>query len=186
MTLFEYLAIAYSLVFGFAAMRLLGGLPSAIDAQRRYWVHLGFVLILLYSTASVFWVFWSYKNVEWDFLKFLLSLTSPACLFYLTATMVPENPAEVASWREHYYQVRLRYFLGVCCWSVAIAVSTTVLVDMPLTHPTRIASGLILATGGIGAVTDDPRVHGGMVFVIAAAFAVFSTSVLLQPGPLAR
>ena len=43
MTLFEYLAIAFSLVLSFAAMRLVAGLPYAVQADRRYWVHLVFV-----------------------------------------------------------------------------------------------------------------------------------------------
>jgi len=34
-TLFEYLAIAFSLVFSFAAVRLVGGLPYALEPGRR-------------------------------------------------------------------------------------------------------------------------------------------------------
>ena len=37
MTLFEYLAIAFSLVLSFSAMRLVAGLPYAAHPNRRYW-----------------------------------------------------------------------------------------------------------------------------------------------------
>ena len=40
MTLFEYLAIAFSLVFSFIAARLVAGLPHALDSSRRYFVYL--------------------------------------------------------------------------------------------------------------------------------------------------
>ena len=36
MTLFEYLAIAFSLVFSFAAVRLVGGLPAALARGRGF------------------------------------------------------------------------------------------------------------------------------------------------------
>ena len=54
MTLFENLAIAFSLVFSFTAMRLLSGLPEAMRASRRYWVHLVYVCTALIATAIVF------------------------------------------------------------------------------------------------------------------------------------
>jgi hypothetical protein len=39
MTLFEYLAIAFGLLFSMTALRLVGGLPAALDPDRRFWVH---------------------------------------------------------------------------------------------------------------------------------------------------
>ena len=77
MTLFEYLAIAYSLVFSFAALRLVAGLPHAIDASRRYFVHVGHVYIVLFATVGTFWTLWSVRDLEWTFARFLLQLAGP-------------------------------------------------------------------------------------------------------------
>ena len=62
MTLFEYLAIAFSLVFSFSAMRLVAGLPYAAQANRRYWVHLVFVSAHLLLTAVGFWNLWNFRD----------------------------------------------------------------------------------------------------------------------------
>jgi hypothetical protein len=117
-TLFEYLAIAFSLVFSFAALRLVAGLPHAIAANRRYNVHVTHVFILLFATAAVFWAFWSARNVEWTFPRFLIQLAGPAALYFLACTLIPDEPVSVMSWRDYYFAVRRRYFgdlhMGTC------------------------------------------------------------------------
>ena len=59
MTLFEYLAIAFGLLYSVAALRVLGGLPVAMVPQRRYFPHLLLTFILLLFIATSFWSFWS-------------------------------------------------------------------------------------------------------------------------------
>ena len=80
MTLFEYLAIAFSLLFSFTVMRLLAGLPPAAQPGRRYWVHLTFTCAQLAGTVATFWAFWSYRNATWTLPKFILVLASLRCL----------------------------------------------------------------------------------------------------------
>ena len=121
MTLFEYLAIAYSLVLSFAAMRLIEGLPYAFDPARRYWVHVIFVCSALLSCLSSFWVFWSFRDVAWDFSLFLLALMSPGVIYFIACTLVPRNAPDVESWREYLLSVRVRYFLAVACFVVVAA-----------------------------------------------------------------
>ncbi len=115
MTLFEYLAIAFSLVFSFTAIRLVGGLPFAFDGTRRYWIHLVVIGLQLGCVAGGFWGFWSYRDVVWSFPKFLLALSGPGVFYFLATTLVPESPSQVASWRDYYYSVRVPYFVGFSC-----------------------------------------------------------------------
>ena len=114
MSLFEYLAIAFSLVFSFSAMRLVSGLPHALDPTRRYWVHVSLVFLQLLSTAGIFWGFWSYRDVEWTFPRFLLALASPVVVYFNACTLIPEASASVESWRTYYFAARKRYFMGIC------------------------------------------------------------------------
>ncbi len=116
MTLFEYLAIAFSLVFSYSGLRLIGGLPSATRSPQRYWVHLCFVFFQLTVTLSAFWGFWNFRDVEWTFLSFAFALMSPATIYYGACVIVPENPAEIESWHDYYFSVRKTYFVGLCCW----------------------------------------------------------------------
>ncbi len=101
MSLFEYLAIAFSLVFSFSALRLVSGLPHALDPSRRYAVHLSHVLLMLFLTPALFWTFWVFHDREWNFLRFLSVLAPPALIYFLACTLVPDTPSSVSSWRSY-------------------------------------------------------------------------------------
>lgn len=182
MSLFEYLAIAFGLLFALAAMRLISGLPSAMDPARRYWVHLTMVLSLLISISVSFWTFWSLKDVDWKYGNFLLALAIPGLMFFIVATLVPEDPSEVESWRDHYYAVRVRFYLGLCLWSLATVGSSIFNLELPWLHPVRFFQVYILAVGITGAVTPNPKVHGGLVILMALMSTVMPFTVAMQSG----
>jgi hypothetical protein len=122
MTLFEYLAIAYSLVVSFTVLRALSGLPHATSAERIYWVHLAWVCVILGGAFQYFWGFWAYRDIEWTQPVFLLSLANPALLYVMACILSPEAPAGVDSWRDYFFSVRQRLFLvGLCFQLVSIA-----------------------------------------------------------------
>jgi hypothetical protein len=186
MTLFEYLAIAFSLLFSFTAMRLIHGLPSILDPERRYPVHVGFVLIQLFGTAAVFWAFWSYRDVTWTFARFVLALTSPGLIYLCACSLVPDDPGAVQSWRTYYYSARRKYFLAVSLWALVVATGTTVLIQMPLTHPARGVQAGLLAAGIVGTASNNARVHTGILAFLAALIATGAVAVLSRPGSLAQ
>ncbi|MCR9095903.1 MAG: hypothetical protein NXI30_16905 [bacterium] len=181
MTLFEYLAIAFSLVFSFSAMRLVGGLPHALDPERRFWIHLAFVFCKLFATAVVFWAFWLYRDVEWTFPAFLLVLANPALLYFNVCALIPDDPSEVTSWRSHYFAVRRRFFSGVCLWVIAIGSAGTFVLGIPLLHPLRGIQAAVLAAGVAGALSDEPKVHAGLAAGLLVLLTVISLAVFSQP-----
>ena len=186
MSLFEYLSIAFSLVFSFAAVRLLGGLPHAMAQNRWYWVHLAAILLLLVRVMGVFWALWSYQEVIWSFPKFMLVMTIPGTLYFMCVTMVPENPGNIMSWYDYYYSVRVRYYAGMCLFALAIVVSTTVLLNMPWDHPARIAHLLFFIIGVVGVSTANPRVHEGIAIVLLVAMIFLAVNIIFQPGSLSQ
>ena len=185
MTLFEYLAIAFSLVFSFSGMRLVGGLPHAVQSSRRYWIHLSFVCIQLLATVLVFWLFWSFRNVAWNFPTFLLALASPGLIYFNACTLIPENPSAVESWRDYYYSVRRRYFIGVSCWILVVATISTVVLQFPFLHPARVPQAVFLALGVVGAVSESHRVHAGIVLLLLALTLFVALTLGFRPGPFA-
>jgi len=186
MTLFEYLAIAFSLVFSFAAVRLVGGLPAALARERRYWVHLSFVFHELFRVAAGFWAFWSLRETEWTFPAYLLALVGPGLVYFLAATLVPENPADVQSWRVFYFAVRRRYFSAMACWALATVAATSVLIGMPWTHPFRGVQLAFIALGLVGATFESERLHAGLAVTGLALPAMAMLTVLSRPGSLAN
>lgn len=185
MTLFEYLAIAFSLVFSFSGLRLVGGLPHAVQAGRRYWIHLCFVCLQLLATVVVFWNFWVFRDVTWIFPTFLLVLASTGLVYYNACALIPENPAAVESWHAYYYSVRRRYFIGVTCWSLAVAITQTVVLQLPLVHPARAAQTAVFVLGLAGATSASERVHAIIVFLFLLLFLVLMLTIGLRPGGFA-
>ena len=101
MTLFEYLAIAFSLVYSFSAMRIVAGLPSATQHGRRYWVHLTFVCLALIATAGAFWGFWSFRGVDWTMPKFFMALAGPVFVPFIRVHHLVKNRGDGPR-RSHY------------------------------------------------------------------------------------
>ena len=184
MVLFEYIAIAFSLVFSFTVLRLVSGLPYSARPGRTYWVHLLFLLAFLLWVVNAFWAFWSYHDVEWTYLRYIVALSSPAAQYYVAVILVPSEPAEVTSWRDYYFSVRRRAFIGFGVLALVSEMTTTVLLGLPLDHPARLGGlgNLVAAIVGFG--FEDPRVHGGLAVVALLTVVAFGAIVLAQPGAL--
>lgn len=181
MTLFGYVAVAASLVCSFAAARLLGGLTAALQPARRYWVHTLWVVNAIFGLCLAWWFFWSYREVEWNFLRFLIAL-SPLAIIYVVATLIiPAGAESVRSWRQHYFDIRVRLFALNLAYLAANFLNTVVLLGQPIFHWQRI---LVAALGGVfaaGLVSPRPRLHA----LIVLAFTVCNviTGVLtMRPG----
>jgi hypothetical protein len=183
MSLFEYLSIAFSLVLSFSVLRLLSGLPYAVRAERRYWVHLAFLCMQLLQTAITFWIHWSYRDASWNLPKFLLSLSGPAIGLYLACALIPENPSEIASWREHYFSVRRAYFGGIILWVLVVFASSTAIAGLPLVHPGRIGQVATLAVGVTGALSSSGRVHSVLASGSLLVLFLLGSTVFLRPMP---
>ena len=185
MTHFEYLVIAFALLLSFAGMRLIGGLPHAVQSGRRYWVHILFICWQLLITVGIFWVFWTFRNVNWNFPTFLLVLASPGLIYYNACILIPENPSAVESWHAYYYSARRRYFVGVILWGLALTVISTVVLHIPALHPARIAHAALLLSGALGLASSSHRVHASIALFNLALFLLLGFTVAFRPDVLA-
>jgi hypothetical protein len=102
LTLFEYLAIAYSLVISFAVVRTASVSPHALSRERFYWIHTFWVLANFAVSLLIFWNFWSYREVSWTLGRFSLILALPISVFIVASILSPDEPARVGSWREYF------------------------------------------------------------------------------------
>ncbi len=181
MSLFEYLAAAYTLILSFAAAWLIGGLPDSIVASRRYWVHLVFVAVAFFQIAITFWNFWSFRAADWTFARFLLVLMQPAVLQYMAATLIPASPDQVESWREFYYSIRQRYFASVIAFGFLAGLNVILILDFPLLHPSTLGVVWAIAAGVIGVSSDNPRVHAGLALVALVLLPAAVLVLFAQP-----
>ena len=186
MTLFEYLAAATTLILSFSVARLTAGLPYCIVKGRRYWVHLLFIGALLFLIAILFWNFWSLRDTDWTFPRFVLFLAPAIITQFMAATIIPSSSDEVESWEEFYYSIRKRYFSAWIGLGLVLAFNSIVFLDTPLVHPSWGAPLTLIAMGAVGLSSSNPRVHARLaVFLVAAALLV-GFLVFAAPGSLAN
>ena len=185
MTLFEYLAIAFSLVLSFAALRLVAGLPYAAQADRRYWVHLVFVFSHLFIIVGAFWNFWSFRDAAWTLPTFFLMLTSTGLIYFIACTLIPEQASTIDSWRTYYYAVRRRFFIGLAAFAIAGSVGDAVVLELPWLHPARVPALMCMATGLLGSSFSSTQLHAGLALFVLLLVAMAGSTVFLEPGILA-
>ena len=176
-TYFEYISVALSLFYALVLAKLLGGLPAAVHGQRRYWVHLLWVVNLLLACLVSWQGIWAFRDVDWVPGRFFAVFAFPSLLYLRAAVLLTEEPREVRSWREHYYGNCRGFFLLGAVGSLNLAVSPSFVmgVHQPLIVP--LGAALFAGLSLLAAFVAYPWLH--------AVFSVlFLGSILALPfGP---
>jgi len=180
-TLFEYVAVAASLVCSFAAARLLGGLTSTLQAERRYWVHSAWAFSVLFGISLAWWLFWSYREVEWNYLRFLIALIPLGLLYVLASLLIPADADSVTSWRDHYAEIRVRFFALNLAYVAANTLNAVLLLGQPVFNQGRAISAALSALWVAGLVSANPKLHASIVLVQAGVLVAVAIAVL-EPG----
>ena len=86
MTVFEYLSVLMSVIFGLGITHLLAGISKVIhhrDTMRIYWVHIAWAFNLLVYILAIWWgMFWWSTAEEWFFFQYLFIVLYAICLLY--------------------------------------------------------------------------------------------------------
>jgi hypothetical protein len=167
MSHFEYISVAVSIVLSLTVVRLLDSLPRAVAVDKRYWIHGVWVLFLLLWSAVFWWLSWSHSRADRiAFPTFLAIVTPPAILYLCASALVSHAPADVPSWREHYWHVRQRFFALALAFLATLVFTSTVLQGVPLRHPIRIAQAVLATLFTIGLVSRSERTHATLAALV--------------------
>ena len=131
MSHFEYVSVAIALLNALVVGRLLSALASAMDRERRYWVHAAWVFALILVAALQWWGFWGWRDVAWTPIRFLSALSVPGLLFVQTTVLVGETPGSASSFRDHFYDSRILFFSLGMASGVNIALGPWILGLLP-------------------------------------------------------
>ena len=178
MTLFEYIAVANSIILSFAVVRLLDALPPAFDPTRRYRVHCAFVVVAIWACAQYWWIGWALASVEsWTYAKFLLYLIPPAVLYSLARALGSPDPSSVESFFDHFQQIHRRFFALLATYMLVIILVGWLIGGLPLLHPSRILDPVMVIAASSGALVTKPRYHAALAafFLLAAVFLTWGT-----------
>ena len=184
MTLFEYIAVANSILLSFAVVRLLDALPPAFQSGRRDWTHLAFLVVLMWACAQYWWVSWSYATVSsWTYAKFLTYLTPPALLYSLARTLSPD-PNAVQSFREYFDSTRRRFFALLAAYVVVLLFGSWIIAGVPLSHPLRVGQLVTVLAASSGVVVSNPRYHAVLAAFFLFAFGFLTLRIFAGEAPL--
>ena len=183
MTHFEYLAVSFSIVLSFAAVRILNGLSDVLARGRVDAIHAGWVTHQLVFVAYVWWIVWSYRTVSWNFFTFLAVLAGVSLVYYQAATLVPAVTAGITSWHDYYFGVRRHFFGALVAWTLVILFNTTFILNVPLLHVSRVGQIVTLAVGVVGMTTAKTSVHRVLIVAILILWPVRAI-LALPPGTL--
>jgi hypothetical protein len=172
---FEYLGIAFGLLYTAAALRLISGVPYALRPGRRDVLHAGFLAGTLVGIAVNFWKFGALTSVDWTIPRFLLALSLPAAVYVVSVTLVPEDAYRVESWREHFMTMRRPFFLSFVLVGVIVAGHRVLL----LGQPPELAPLALPAVGIAGSLSTDRRFLT-LLMVVSNAFILLA---VVRPAP---
>jgi hypothetical protein len=176
---FEFVSVGVALVYSFAVARLLAALPSVVAPDKRHWTHLVWVAVVMLVLAANWWQIWLFRAIDWNPLRFIWILSVPALIYLRVGVLVSQAPADVRSWREHYYQARVPFF----AIGLAIAVNGIVLpwglglVRWFVPTASHVMYLFLVLLYMIGLATDRPRIHAALG--IANLLAVLVVLVLI-------
>ncbi len=181
MTLFEYIAVAASLICSFVAIHLLGSVAAVLRPGARYWVHAVWVFTTLGNLSVQWWLFWSFHDVDWNYGRFVLALSPLALIYVLSSLLIPADAMQVESWRTHFFEVRVRVFGVSLATLVALVLCTVVLLGHPVSHPRRAVPAAMALLFLIGIASDHPRVQEAVVVGFAVLLVVVAV-VFARPS----
>jgi len=177
MSIFEFMSVAFALLYSFAIARLLSAVPFIVAPDKRDWVHLVWVGVMILALVSTWWQFWLMRAVDWNPLRFLWALSIPSLIYLRVGVLVSQSPASIRSWREHYYQTRIPFFavgLAIAVDAIFLPWVLGSLRWFTLDARYLVMPSLLLLLYGIGLASQHPRVHASLGLVnLLALFAGF-------------
>jgi hypothetical protein len=102
MTSFEYVTIPVSIVLALGIGKLLSGVFSMFNHEKRDWLFLTWCLTLLLLFLGQWYAIWRLQdNESWSMLEFVVVMLSPILYYSAAHLLVTDQPGSVRSWSEH-------------------------------------------------------------------------------------
>ena len=180
MSHFEYISIAFALIYALVVGRLLFVLAPSLEEKRRYPIQIAWILVLFLVCILQWWVLWGVREVEWTALRFLWVLALPCLLYVRAGILTGSDPREIDSYRDHFFSNRLSFFGAGFANSILVGLAPWVLGGTPWLsfapgHPTSI---LLVTLSIAGLIFRQQRAHWVIVIL---SFALAALGFVLIP-----
>lgn len=183
MTLFEYLAVAFSIVLGFSLTHLLGSVRGVFDPDRRYFVHIGFFFFLILLHPQLWWALWNlHDDAPWNLFTFFYTLAGPGLLYLISTSAVPIDRSQSPSWKDHFASSR-RWIYGFTAAYALWGIGEVYWVfGVPLFHPYRIVQASLFLVSITAALLPSSRMDRFAVTLLLIIFIAGQLAFRINPG----
>jgi len=183
---YQHVVVVMSIVLGLSVTQLLKGLAQIYRMRSRvrpYWLHTGWVVLLVIFSLVLWWLFWNYRSIEeWNFFRFFLYL-SPMILFYfLTSIAIPDPSDPVTDYRTYYFSSRVGFFATFAVQIVLAHVAGVVIRGLPGPDPSDLFRLAMVALLLIAMRSANERVHAVVFALFAIALVAFTALFHLRLG----
>ena len=167
MSHFEYIAVAFSLVFALILSRLLESLPSVFRSSRRYWVHALWTVHMIFSVFGLWWALWEFRDTTWTPGLFLGVMTFPVILYMRTIFLLQDHSEGEKSWEVLFFENRRAFFSTSAFAPIAALIFDLSVIESEGSAQAWRLSGylLLLSLCLPGLISSDRRLHGALVVI---------------------
>lgn len=178
MSQFEYITVLTSFVVAVGMSQLLSGwgrLYLARKSEPPFPLQVAASVLLLIALLQSIWGYWGFRDVSWDFARFLLVLAPLLPLVVATYLVLPppiSSSTARPSPRDHYFAVHRAVFLLLATWIALGALAEFVLAErhLHLGQGVRVVAVALLI--GLG-FTTRPAVHWVVLTLLGVGQLLF-------------
>ncbi len=183
MTLFEYLAVAFSIVLGFSLTHLLGSARSVFNPELRHPVHILYFFFLLVLHPQLWWALWDlHDDAPWNLFTFFYTLAGPGLLYLMTTFAVPNDRPASQSWEDHFVSTRPWIFGLTAAYALWGIGEVYWVFEVAMFHPYRIVQVLLFLVCVIAASRPSSRMDRIAVTLLLIIFLGSQLIFRINPG----
>ena len=174
---YQHVVVVMSIVLGLSVTQLLKGLAQLYrtrNSVRPYWLHTAWVVLLVFFSLVLWWLFWNYRSIEdWSFFRFVLYLSPMIVFYFLTSIVIPDPSDPVTSYKDYYFSSRAGFFGTFALQIVLAHVAGVVVRGLPVLDPADPLRLAMVALLLIAMRSASERVHAVVLTLFALAMVVF-------------
>jgi hypothetical protein len=171
MTLFEFVSVMFSIILGLSLSQILVGLARLVrdpNEVRTFGPQVIWTVTLVLMHFLLWWSIWDFRDVAWNYPRFVVASFEPLLLFFMGALLLPSAAGSaVIDLKSHFQRVR------PWLMSLYAALMIVFLLDGPLIFQSeslwsgyRIPQLLALVAVLLGLKTKDARHHWVISLVV--------------------
>jgi len=174
---YQHVVVVMSIVLGLSVTQLLKGLAQLYrtrNSVRPYWLHTAWVVLLVFFSLVLWWLFWNYRSIEdWSFFRFVLYLSPMIVFYFLTSIVIPDPSDPVTSYKDYYFSSRAGFFGTFALQIVLAHVAGVVVRGLPVLDPADPLRLAMVALLLIAMRSASARVHAVVLTLFAIVLVAF-------------